>query len=1490
MRRRFRRLLEPGNAHEKQATQSQVGSRVEDDRKTIGGSGASNYSGRSRSSIFTSPTSPDSERLFPGGQTRGLRVLKEATDLTSEVDIIFIHGLTGDSWRTWHHPSGVYWPIDLLSQDLPGARILSFGYDADVAKLVGAVGKSNLRDHASTLVGEYGALRLRLGHERPRRLIIAAHSLGGLVAKKALCVSAESPVPDSQLLDRDTIGVCFLGTPHRGSELADYATIILRVLKTTRKRINHKIVEVLQPNSEVLNDLHESFSLWLLRNQDRSSVACFYEEHEMPGGMMVVPKLSATLDGCTTFPIPQNHSDMPKISDANDIGYRRILGQFQKWTRRGSTELKDTVELEIGTKVKGNCSQSGNTKPRNHSPPGMREDGIEDVRNEWLKALAFPEATSRQSNVYPGADNTCTWILGHPVYQHWVENPDSGILWILGNPGTGKTTLMKYLVEYLEITKSTRNHAILSFFFYNLGSHLQKSVDGLFRALLHQILRRFPDIVQDFVKLHPSLRTDEEIRKVMSAPMLLGLLEASIAAVLRDTHITLCIDALDECKDDTEGTEDTTESVRDLISRLKRTQAKLRSSEHALSLCCSSRHYPNLITTRDELRITVEKENTLDISDYVERRLEEETDADPITLSNTITQGAEGIFLWTDLVTRKAIKMLQDGKTMIQITEHVQGIPPRLSQLYRRNMESIPEQDRQLSRALFQFACVSKEPLDAASLRMLLSLQLPTIPESYSALTSSPNYIDDPVQLKRLVSSLSAGLAQLREPDEAGSSLDNDQEAEWKKACTGGPESLKLYLIHQSVKDYMLDEGLGFLQTKTSHRHRQLTDAHTTMAATYLNLLTMSEVNDASFKVTLPHTGAIIDDVIYSETHLRYGWGDVEIHDGGLRDVIFKTCQALTQPNFSSCLLEAMIRPRMAWFPSCQSRISNLSYDPKKHSQWRLPFYHIVNAPSPSDVEKHLISLLHRRFVSNRSSFTKLMVAILAIEHDLPFLFTFAFSELKNEHTVWEHSWFLKQAAADGARHTLALILENSQIKSKKSPAYGLKNVSRHCSHKTTGYCNCNMRSSPGQFTGALAAAAYHGHVNTIDLLLSYGCPPDQRNCLGTPSLSLAAGRGHEDVCSLLLRSGADANAVDDYGRTPMHEVIFWGRDHFWVNQALSICRLLYSYGAHFLCGPGKVKDLLSDCCNYDILIWFLQSGADMSQMRVYNGQAWVSRMLSLDNRCFFEMAIAAGGGRWSLVSDTTLMRAVIFGSEKCAQMFLDTPTRSGRQDREQSYFLERELLDTVCPIHEIIDYHRSGPSEKQDRTPVDYDVADGRQYDICSTHEWNYWVNECIVGKLDPREENLTLLHAAIAGISGNAPRRIMTETLIARGFDINERSEYGLTPLMVAAGYCGFSQYEIVDTLLSTGRVKTSLVDYCGRTALDWALELYANISPNSPAQSHPGTPLWLGKPTLRMRGSVRRGGTLEKRREDTRRTIRLLRSKGALCCDCVRESGAS
>lgn len=66
-------------------------------------------------------------------------------------DIVCVHGLGGHPYRTWAAPeSSTFWLQDLLPKDLPGSRILTFGYQAQATNLTTEV----VSQHAENLLKE----------------------------------------------------------------------------------------------------------------------------------------------------------------------------------------------------------------------------------------------------------------------------------------------------------------------------------------------------------------------------------------------------------------------------------------------------------------------------------------------------------------------------------------------------------------------------------------------------------------------------------------------------------------------------------------------------------------------------------------------------------------------------------------------------------------------------------------------------------------------------------------------------------------------------------------------------------------------------------------------------------------------------------------------------------------------------------------------------------------------------------------------------------------------------------------------------------------------------------------------------------------------------------------------------------------------------------------------------------------------------------------
>lgn len=102
----------------------------------------------------------------------------------------------------------------------------------------------------------------------------------------------------------------------------------------------------------------------------------------------------------------------------------------------------------------------------------------------------------RRRQVQEAHRNTFRWIFEDESttrFAEWVLT-GNGIFWINGKLGSGKSTLMKFITyheqlkELLNIWTADTSLFVASFYFWRSGSELQRSLAGLYRTLLYQIL------------------------------------------------------------------------------------------------------------------------------------------------------------------------------------------------------------------------------------------------------------------------------------------------------------------------------------------------------------------------------------------------------------------------------------------------------------------------------------------------------------------------------------------------------------------------------------------------------------------------------------------------------------------------------------------------------------------------------------------------------------------------------------------------------------------------------------------------------------------------------------------------------------------------------------------------------------------------------------------------------------------------------------------
>jgi hypothetical protein len=303
----------------------------------------------------------------------------------------------------------------------------------------------------------------------------------------------------------------------------------------------------------------------------------------------------------------------------------------------------------------------------------------EKIRHILLK-LHFQELSSRQEIIMDNYPDTYEWALDDDAYKFlpWLQAGD-GIFWVTGKPGSGKSTLMRFLGE----SCATRDHlrawsdgdavALATFYFWYLGTPLQKSITGLLRSILYQLL--FLDPTWAPVAFPNDVKNSTH--DFESTPWTHEKLRAAIRSVAQSRDcgrrkICLFIDGLDEFQ----GNHlELVNLVTDLATNPR------------LKLCVSSRPW-NVFIKAFEMSVPnlcLQDLTQSDIKHYVRTEIQTYCaviDQDVKDLIDEIVTKAEGVFLWVVLVVRSIISGLSEGDDAQFLRHRVQSFPPDLEQYF----------------------------------------------------------------------------------------------------------------------------------------------------------------------------------------------------------------------------------------------------------------------------------------------------------------------------------------------------------------------------------------------------------------------------------------------------------------------------------------------------------------------------------------------------------------------------------------------------------------------------------------------------------------------------------------------------------------------------------------------------------------------------------------------------------------------------------------
>ena len=249
------------------------------------------------------------------------------------VDILFVHGLTGDPSGTWTVGSSKeFWP-DWLCTDHENLSVYALGYPTSIFVKF-AKGEMTLHERASNMLELLASKGIG---KQP--IVMICHSLGGILVKEILRASNESDDDGWRSITENTRLVVFMATPHKGSSLASVATSFL-------PRVASRSVELLSNDSGYLTSLNQSYRD--IASRKNIATVSYYETFGFKGAGLVVDEDSADpgVQGLRPIAVDSDHVNICKPSDRTSFIYSSVSRHIKNVLMQSLSDLPATGNTE----------------------------------------------------------------------------------------------------------------------------------------------------------------------------------------------------------------------------------------------------------------------------------------------------------------------------------------------------------------------------------------------------------------------------------------------------------------------------------------------------------------------------------------------------------------------------------------------------------------------------------------------------------------------------------------------------------------------------------------------------------------------------------------------------------------------------------------------------------------------------------------------------------------------------------------------------------------------------------------------------------------------------------------------------------------------------------------------------------------------------------------------------------------------------------------
>lgn len=323
-----------------------------------------------------------------------------------------------------------------------------------------------------------------------------------------------------------------------------------------------------------------------------------------------------------------------------------------------------------------------------------------------LDSLDYGQRPVRHDAIPIAHQETCQWAFhgrqvtssanqshtrGEGDFSRWLQEGDE-TFWISGKPGSGKSTLMKFIAGHQETKRMLKNSqwagsnkvVVASHYFWSTGTAIQRSQQGLWRSILYDILRQEPRVISQVCRERCETNEGNLRRQPWSLDELLECIKALADQKGSNTKFCIFVDGLDEFEGD----------PLDLIKPLQ-----ALSKSNLVKLCVSSRPWNAFeegFGQRPDLKIYVHDLTIGDIRAFASERLMSHprwdsfaSTEDSTSIVEDIAQRSDGVFLWVFLVTRELREGLTNFDTLADLKKRLNRMPSELGPFFKHILDSV---------------------------------------------------------------------------------------------------------------------------------------------------------------------------------------------------------------------------------------------------------------------------------------------------------------------------------------------------------------------------------------------------------------------------------------------------------------------------------------------------------------------------------------------------------------------------------------------------------------------------------------------------------------------------------------------------------------------------------------------------------------------------------------------------------------------------------